>query len=269
MRVLLHEQDFYDLAMAYLRKAASQNVRHAEIFFDPQGHTDRGVPFKTVIDGLWRALKDAEREFGMTTALILCFLRHLDEASAERTLDEALPWRDRFIGVGLDSSEKGQPPSKFERVFARARGPRAEGRRPCRRGGAARVCLAGARSPEGRPDRPRQPRARGCRADRAAGARADAADRLPAVEPQALRRARPRYASAAPDAASTGLMATINSDDPGLFRRLHEREPVGASRSAATRSSPWPATASAPPSATRAPSSVISSELDAYCLSRR
>lgn len=122
MRVLLHEQDFYDLAMAYLKKAASQNVRHAEMFFDPQGHTDRGVPFKTMIDGLWRALKDAERELGMTTALILCFLRHLDEASAERTLDEALPWRDRFIGVGLDSSEKGQPPSKFERVFARARG---------------------------------------------------------------------------------------------------------------------------------------------------
>jgi adenosine deaminase len=122
MRVLLHEQDFYDLAMAYLKKAASQNVRHSEIFFDPQAHTDRGVPFKTVIDGLWRALKDAERELGMTTALILSFLRHLDEASAERTLDEALPWRDRFIGVGLDSSEKGHPPSKFERVFARARG---------------------------------------------------------------------------------------------------------------------------------------------------
>lgn len=122
MRVLLHEQDFYDLAMAYLTKAASQNVRHAEIFFDPQGHTGRGVPFKTVIDGLARARADAGHRFGMTTALILCFLRHLDEADAERTLDEALPWRDRFIGVGLDSSEKGQPPSKFERVFARARG---------------------------------------------------------------------------------------------------------------------------------------------------
>jgi adenine deaminase len=121
MRVLLHEQDFYDLAMAYLERAAAQNVRHAEIFFDPQGHTDRGVPIKTVFDGLWRALKDAERRFGMTTALILCFLRHLDEASAQRTLEEALPWRDRFIGVGLDSSEKGHPPSKFERVFARAR----------------------------------------------------------------------------------------------------------------------------------------------------
>src|SRR5882757_4124125 len=121
MRVLLNEQDFYDLAMAYLRRAAAQNVRHAEIFFDPQGHTGRGVAFRTVIDGLWRALKDAERQFGMTTVLILCFLRHLDEANAERTLDEALPWRDRFVGVGLDSSEKGHPPSKFERVFARAR----------------------------------------------------------------------------------------------------------------------------------------------------
>jgi adenosine deaminase len=122
MRVLLTEQDFYDLATAYLTKANAQNVRHTEIFFDPQGHTGRGVPFKTVIDGLWRALKDAERQFGMTTALILSFLRHLDEADAERTLDEALPWRDRFIGVGLDSSEKGHPPSKFQRVFARARG---------------------------------------------------------------------------------------------------------------------------------------------------
>jgi adenosine deaminase len=122
MRVLRHEQDFYDLAMAYLRKAASQNVRHAEIFFDPQGHTGRGVAFKTVIDGLARAVGDGERQFGITAALILCFLRHLDEADAERTLDEALPWRDRFIGVGLDSSEKGHPPSKFERVFARARG---------------------------------------------------------------------------------------------------------------------------------------------------
>src|SRR5881394_3903070 len=122
MRVLLTEQDFHDLAMAYLRKVASQNVRHAEIFFDPQGHTGRGVAFKTVIDGLALALRDAGRQFGMTTALILCFLRHLDEADAERTLDEALPWRKSFIGVGLDSSEKGHPPSKFERVFARARG---------------------------------------------------------------------------------------------------------------------------------------------------
>jgi adenosine deaminase len=122
MSVLLHEQDFYDLTMAYLRRAAEQNVRHCEIFFDPQGHTERGVAFGTVIDGLWRALRDGERQLGITSALIMCFLRHLDQASAERTLDEALPWRDRIIAVGLDSSEKGHPPSKFQRVFARARG---------------------------------------------------------------------------------------------------------------------------------------------------
>src|SRR3954454_14851183 len=122
MKVLLHEQDFYDLAMAYFAKAAAQNVRHAEVFFDPQGHTGRGIAFKTVIDGLSRAQADAERRFGISSALILSFLRHLDEANAERTLDEALPWRDRFSGVGLDSSEKGRPPRLFERVFARARG---------------------------------------------------------------------------------------------------------------------------------------------------
>src|SRR5260221_11332152 len=121
MSVLRQEQDFYDLAMAYLRRAAAQNVRHAEIFFDPQGHTGRGIAFKTVIDGLWRALRDGARELRITASLILCFLPHLDEASAERTLDAALPWRDRVVGVGLDSSEKGHPPSKFERVFARAR----------------------------------------------------------------------------------------------------------------------------------------------------
>ena len=122
MSVLRQERDFYDLAMAYLRRAAAENVRHAEIFFDPQGHTERGVAFKTVIDGLWSALQYAQRELGISCALILCFLRHLDEANAQRTLDEALPWRDRIIGVGLDSSEKGHPPSKFQRVFARARG---------------------------------------------------------------------------------------------------------------------------------------------------
>src|SRR3546814_15563879 len=101
-------RDYYDLAMAYLRRAAEQNVLHVEIFFDPQGHTDRGVAFRTVIDGLWAAMKDAERAFGISTALILSFLRHLDETAAERTLDEALPWRERFIGVGLDSSERSE-----------------------------------------------------------------------------------------------------------------------------------------------------------------
>lgn len=121
MAVLMTEQDFYDLTMAYLARAAAQNVRHAEIFFDPQGHTERGVAFRIVIEGITRAQQDAERQHGISSHLILCFLRHLDEASAERMLEEALPWRRHFIGVGLDSSEKGHPPSKFQRVFARAR----------------------------------------------------------------------------------------------------------------------------------------------------
>ena len=121
MSVLLHEQDFYDLAMAYLRRAAGQNVRHAEIFFDPQGHIGRGIEFETVIDGLTRALDDGRRQFGMSAALILCFLRHLDEADAERTLDAALAHRGKIVGVGLDSSEVGHPPQKFARVFRRAR----------------------------------------------------------------------------------------------------------------------------------------------------
>jgi adenosine deaminase len=120
MNVLRREPDFYDLTMAYLQRAAAQNVRYAEIFFDPQGHTERGVAFPTVIRGITRALKDAEQDLGITGRLILCFLRHLDETSAERTLDEALPWREHFIGIGLDSSERGYPPSKFRRVFSRA-----------------------------------------------------------------------------------------------------------------------------------------------------
>ncbi len=216
MRVLLHEQDFYDLATAYLKKAASQNVRHAEIFFDPQGHTDRGVPFKTMIDGLWRALKDAERAYGMTTALILCFLRHLDEASAQRTLDEALPWRDHFIGVGLDSSEKDQPPSKFERVFARARGL-----------GLKAVAHAGE---EGPPDYVRQALdlLKVERIDHGVRALEDPAlvrrlvhERIPlTVCPLSNVRLR-----VVPDIAAhplrrmlrDGLMATINSDDPAYF----------------------------------------------------
>lgn len=121
MAVLMTEQDFYDLTMAYLARAVAQNVRHAEIFFDPQGHTEREVAFRTVIEGITQAQQDAERQHGISSHLILCFLRHLDEASAERMLEEALPWRRHFIGVGLDSAEKGHPPSKFQRVFARAR----------------------------------------------------------------------------------------------------------------------------------------------------
>ncbi len=121
MSVLLTEQDFYDLAFAYLRRAHADNVRHVEMFFDPQGHTARGIAFSTVIGGLHRAITDAANEFGVRANLIMCFLRHLDEADAERTLDRALEFRDKIVGVGLDSSEAGNPPSKFKRVFSRAR----------------------------------------------------------------------------------------------------------------------------------------------------
>ncbi|MDO9370573.1 MAG: adenosine deaminase [Sphingopyxis sp.] len=121
MGVLITEQDFYDLTAAYLARANTDAVRHVEIFFDPQGHTERGVAFGTVIAGITRALDDAAASYGMTAKLILCFLRHLSEAEAEETLDEALPYLDRIDGVGLDSSEVGHPPAKFERVFARAR----------------------------------------------------------------------------------------------------------------------------------------------------
>lgn len=118
--VLLHEQDFYDLTWTYMQELKAQNVLHAEIFFDPQTHTDRDVPFATVIDGIWRALRDAESQLGISSKLIMCFLRHLDEASAFATLEQAMPYKDRIVGVGLDSSELGNPPSKFERVFKKA-----------------------------------------------------------------------------------------------------------------------------------------------------
>jgi adenosine deaminase len=115
--VLLTEQDFYDMTAAYLRRAHADNVRHAEIFFDPQTHTARGVPFATVVNGIWRACADSP----ISASLILCFLRHLSEEDAIATLEEAEPFRDKLVGVGLDSSELGHPPEKFARVFARAR----------------------------------------------------------------------------------------------------------------------------------------------------
>lgn len=119
--VLLHEQDFYDMTRAYLQRAAADQVRHTEIFFDPQTHTERGVAIATVINGISRALQDGEHEFGISSGLILCFLRHLSEQAAFTTIEQALPLRDKFIGVGLDSSERGHPPKKFERVFAHCR----------------------------------------------------------------------------------------------------------------------------------------------------
>ena len=119
--VLLQEQDFYDMAWAYLQRAAADHVVHAELFFDPQTHTARGVPMATVIQGLHRACTDAATQLGVDASLILCFLRHLSEEDALATLEQALPWREHFIGVGLDSSELGHPPEKFARVFARCR----------------------------------------------------------------------------------------------------------------------------------------------------
>ena len=119
--VLLTEPDFYDMAWAYFLKAQADNVVHAELFFDPQTHTARHVPMDTVINGLHRACVDAHTKLGISASLILCFLRHLSEEEALQTLEEAKPYLDKIIGVGLDSSERGHPPEKFERVFAQAR----------------------------------------------------------------------------------------------------------------------------------------------------
>jgi len=121
MEVLLKEPDFYDLAMAYFRKARSQNVLYAEIFFDPQAHTARGVPFDTVIRGLRRAQMDAEHSLGLRSQLIMCFLRDWSAEFAMATLLQALPYKEWIVGVGLDSDEKNNPPLKFKKVFARAR----------------------------------------------------------------------------------------------------------------------------------------------------
>ena len=121
MSVLQTEQDFFDLTWAYLERAQADNVRHVEIFFDPQGHTERGVTFETALDGIERALKQGEVQLGISYRLIMCFLRHLSEGEAFATLDQALPHLERIHGVGLDSSELGHPPSKFQRVFAKAR----------------------------------------------------------------------------------------------------------------------------------------------------
>ena len=119
--VLIEARDFHDLTWAYLERAHADNVRHVEIFFDPQTHTERGIAFGTVIDGIGRALDEARDRLGITSGLIMCFLRHLDESAALRTLEEAMPHRRRICGVGLDSSERGNPPGKFSEAFRRAR----------------------------------------------------------------------------------------------------------------------------------------------------
>jgi adenine deaminase len=119
--VLLKEADFHDMAWAYLLRCKEENILRTEMFFDPQTHTDRGVPFEVVIKGLHSACERAQVELGVSAALIMCFLRHLPESSALQTLEQALPWRNLFVGVGLDSSERGHPPEKFANVFARCR----------------------------------------------------------------------------------------------------------------------------------------------------
>jgi len=121
MNVLLTEQDYFDLTWAYIEKVQTDNVRHVEIFFDPQGHTARGVEFATVIKGIHRALTQAETEFDISSGIIMCFLRHLEEEDALKTLKQAADFKHMIAGVGLDSSELGHPPEKFERVFRLAR----------------------------------------------------------------------------------------------------------------------------------------------------
>ena len=118
--VLIKQQDFFDLTWTYMLKCKEENIVHAEIFFDPQAHTDRGIEFDLVISGIHKALLKAKKELGISSKIIMCFLRHLDEDSAFKTLDQALTHKDKIIGVGLDSSEKGNPPRKFERVFKKA-----------------------------------------------------------------------------------------------------------------------------------------------------
>ncbi len=119
--VLITEQDFFDLTWAYLQKAHSQHIVHVEIFFDPQTHTHRGIPFETVVTGIHNALLKAEKELGISSHLIMCFLRHLSEQDAINTFHEALPFKNLIKGIGLDSSEKGNPPQKFEKVFQMAK----------------------------------------------------------------------------------------------------------------------------------------------------
>jgi len=214
--VLLKEEDFFDMAMAYFRRAAADHVVHTELFFDPQTHTERGVPIKTVLDGLTRACRTAQRELGVSALLILCFLRHLSEEAAFATLADALPYRDQFIGVGLDSSERSHPPEKFARVFAR-----------CRELGLRLVAHAGEEGPPAyiwsaldvlhveRIDHGVR-----CVEDPALVARL-AAERMPLTVCPLSNVKLCVYATMAehqlPALLAAGLCATVNSDDPAYF----------------------------------------------------
>ena len=221
--VLLKEEDFFDMAWAYFERAAADNVVHAEIFFDPQTHTERGVPIEAVIVGLEHACRRAHAEFGLSAKLILCFLRHLSEEAAFATLEQALPYRHHFIGVGLDSGERGNPPEKFARVFAK-----------CRELGLHVVAHAGEEGPPayiesaldvlaGRAHRPRRALRREPGAGAAAGGAAHAADGVPAVQCQAVRV--PDAGAAQPEGAARRRAVRHGEQRrPGLLRRLHQRE---------------------------------------------
>ena len=159
--VLRTEQDFQDLATAYFDRIAADDVVHAEIFFDPQTHTDRGIPFDTVMNGLLAGMAEAEAKHGITSKLILCFLRHLDEEAAFATLEQAKPWLDR-IEARRPRQLRARPPAREVRPrLRRRRRARPEARRPCRRGRPARLCPRGARHPADRPPRPWQSQPRG------------------------------------------------------------------------------------------------------------
>ncbi len=214
--VLLTEDDFFDMAMAYFRRAADDHVVHAELFFDPQTHTDRGVPFATVVDGLARACAAAERELGITALLIMCFLRHLSEDAAFATLEKALPHLGRITGVGLDSGERGNPPEKFERVFAR-----------CRELGLRLVAHAGEEGPPAYIwsaldvlHAERIDHGVACLADPALVARL-AAERIPLTVCPLSNLKLCVYPSLDQHALAAlleaGLCATVNSDDPAYF----------------------------------------------------
>ena len=214
--VLVTARDFEDLTWAYLQRASAQGVRHTEIFFDPQTHLVRGVAMGTIVEGIGAALQRADNTLGMSTGLILCFLRHLSEDDAMRTLDAAMPFRERLLGVGLDSSEVGHPPRKFQRVFARAR---AEGlhvvAHACEEGPPAYIVGARDRLGAERIDH-------GVRAaeDPALLARL-ARERIPLtvcpLSNTALKVFADMTAHSLPRLLEAGLVVTINSDDPAYF----------------------------------------------------
>ena len=251
--VLVEARDFEDMAMAYFRRAAADRVVHAEVFFDPQTHTARGVGIGAVIDGLVRACERAEAELGVSAALILCFLRHLSEDDACATLDAALPHieahRDRIVGVGLDSGERGNPPEKFARVFARCARARPAPRRARRRGGAAGLHRERARRARRRAHRPRRALRRGAR--RSCGAWPPRACRSPCARCRTSSCACSTAWSAttSPTLLDAGLRATDQFRRPGVLRRLRQRQLPRRLRGAAAarrRRTPtrWPPTAS-------------------------